>query len=146
MLLGFQPRFHAMIRDGSKTHSIRAKRAGRRDWRVGDRVDCYGDARRKTMFLIARFECTRVEDFEITAAGRVLIDGAELSHDEKDQLAWRDGFRYDHLEIKRELARVCCFELMLRFWDIHNGLQKKKRWRGQIIHWKYEAKGLAATA
>jgi hypothetical protein len=51
MILGFKDRFVPLVKEGSKTHSIRAY-GGRRPWRVGDRADCCARPRQKGMRLI----------------------------------------------------------------------------------------------
>lgn len=133
MLLGFQRRFEPYVLDGSKTHSIRALR--KRPFKVGDRIDCYGDVRQKTMHLLGRFTCVDVQRIFIYSGGSITIDGVDLSADEIEALAWRDGFR------PSAGSSVTAAALMLRFW--RSRLQAG-RWVGQIIHWRYDRKAVAA--
>jgi hypothetical protein len=63
VLLGFKERFAPFVEEGSKTHTIRAKRKIRP--RVGEICHCYANPRQKSMRLLGRFECIRVEDLRI---------------------------------------------------------------------------------
>src|SRR6201992_1971719 len=110
MLLGFKRRFAPMILDGSKRHTIRGKG---RNWRPGIICDCYVDPRQKTMRLLGRWPCVRVEKIQISDSF-LLVDGRELSTDEKELLAWHDGFRRsgaDSIQTYRS-----CFDEMMAFW------------------------------
>lgn len=121
MILGFKDQFHSMILEGSKVHTIRARRKIRP--KSGEVCHCYGKVRQKGMHLLGRWPCVRVSEIvftpvltlgcicrgdglygmECTAATHmpsvinehvvVTIDGEALSPDELDSLAWRDGFR-----------------------------------------------------
>src|ERR1039458_6030532 len=101
MLLGFKARFVPMIEDGSKTHTIRAKRKIRP--RVGETCHCYTGLRQKGARLLGRWPCVKVEEITIRLRCRpedffplaldIWIDGERLSPDEVNDLAWRDGFR-----------------------------------------------------
>ncbi len=91
MLLGFKRRFAPAVWDGSKTHTIRLKRVRRP--RVGETCNCYVDPRQVTMALLGRWECVRIEDITITAAGGITIAGAELDPSERNLFCWREGFR-----------------------------------------------------
>jgi hypothetical protein len=106
MMLGFKRRFAPYVEEGSKTHTIRAKRKQRP--KVGEICHCFVDPRQKSMRLLGRFKCVRVEEIEIYERGEgsfgVIVDGAELTPDEKDALAWRDGFR----SYKSQLHRGLC--------------------------------------
>lgn len=139
MTLGCQPQFHPMIRDGSKPFTIRAYRNGDRQWRAGDTVHLFEKPRQKGMKLIAEFRCTAVQDIMISRLGAVAIADTLLSEDEKDLLAWKDGFRPAG---STETNCAGCFALMLRFWNRHK-LRKKEWFYGNIIHWKYDPKGVA---
>lgn len=112
MLLGFKRRFAPFVEEGSKTHTIRALRALRP--RVGETCHCYVDPRQKTMRLLGRFECVKVEPIEIYERGSgtfgVVIAGEELTPDEKDALAWRDGFR------SYNPSETGAFVEMIRYW------------------------------
>ena len=96
MLLGFKRRFAPFVSDHSKAHTIRDSRKIRQ--RVGQRCDCYVDPRQKTMRLLGRWECVGVEEILIVGDGtergtRVQVGGAWLTEDERNSLAWEDGFR-----------------------------------------------------
>lgn len=152
MLLGFKRRFEPYVLDGSKRYTIRAF-GNRRPFQVGDTCDCYGDSRQKTMHLLGRWPCVRVESIHIYECGdgrfSVIIDRHELTPDEKDGLAWRDGFR--------SYTRGAFIE-MIEFWmkehgdgtpvsvTRHNYRQgepfvaahgKPLDFEGQLIHWDY---------
>ena len=146
MLLGFKRRFAPFVEEGSKTHTIRAKRKIRP--KVGEICHCYVDPRQKTMRLLGRFECVRVEDIRIEicsyptglALGRVWIEGEQLTPDEANALAWRDGFRSG----RREEA----FAEMVQYWvKLHPKPAILRRaalyvFFGDCIHWRYR-KGTA---
>lgn len=133
MLLVFQRRFEAKVLDHSKRHTIRAKRKGKRQWRVGDVCDCYGDGRQKTMHLLGRWPCVKVQDiriFELRIARRqsmpaVEIDGVLLTRDERERLAVSDGFT--------------SFARMMDFWE------GRLPFRGDIIHWDPTARKPEST-
>lgn len=145
MLLGFRRRFAPFVEEGSKTHTIRAKR--KRPPRVGETCHCYVDPRQKTMRLLGRWACVRVEDIRITVfrhayanIGRVWIEGIELSLDEANALAWRDGFR-GH-------GTSEAFAEMVSYWmklhpEVRRGCQYD--FRGDVIHWRYTAAKAAAA-
>ena len=67
MLLGFKRRFEPFVSEGSKTHTIRAAR--KNPPRVGQMCDCYVDSRQKTMRLLGRWVCTKVESILIYECG-----------------------------------------------------------------------------
>lgn len=167
MLLGFKRRFAPLVQEGSKRHTIRAKR--KNPFRPGMMCDCYVDPRQKSMRLLGRWICTKVEDIEIYERGDgrigVVIDGHELVPDEKDMLAWQDGFR--------EGGKVFgAFFYMVQYWvkehrdtrrvvkiggqwvvnDYVNYKQGEPRvvkgghplaFSGDIIHWEYTQEGAA---
>jgi hypothetical protein len=149
MLLGFKRRFEPMVVDGSKTHTIRGLRksaAGRPVTpKVGEICHCYVDPRQKSMRLLGRWPCVRVETIVISKQGTVYISprlysqgwlkenrllgqlnlGFEkLDPEEKNALAWRDGFRGEHP-----------FEEMFQFWVQNNELP----FMGHIIHWDFNS-------
>jgi hypothetical protein len=103
--LNFQPQFVPFVEDESKLHSIRAKR--KRPWKVGDNIYLYTGLRHKGARLIRQAICVKVERITMqwarpvvpgakagTAVRRliVVVDGEELSPDECESLARRDGF------------------------------------------------------
>ncbi len=126
MLLGFKRRFAPFVEEGSKTHTIRGER--KIAPRVGEICHCYVDPRQKTMRLLGRFECVKVEEISIINgrfAGRTEVQVGDewLSPDECNALAWRDGFR--------SLGPEQAFAEMLEFWD------GRLPFKGTIIHWKF---------
>ena len=81
-----------------------------------------------------RATCVKIDEIEIRGfspgqdAG-VWINGIELSVDEREALALRDGFK----KVVIKGTNGCCFTAwaeMLQFWD------GRLPFRGQIIHWK----------
>jgi hypothetical protein len=128
MLLGFKRRFAPYVEEGSKTHTIRATR--KIPPRVGQMCHCYVDPRQKTMRLLGRWPCVKVEEIEIDAPQEyhwteveVTIDGVRLDMDECNTLAWRDGFR--------TRGREQAFAEMMDFWA------GRLPFRGHVIHWKW---------
>jgi hypothetical protein len=122
MMLGFKARFEKKILSKEKRHSIRAKRKGRQ-WRVGDRCDCYVNPRQKSMRLLGRWRCVKLQDIRIEAKTHqattflfIWIDGqGPLTKDEAELLARADGFK-DLYE-------------MADFWS------GRLPFHGDIIHW-----------
>lgn len=143
MNLGFKDQFVSYVEEGSKTHTIRA---GDR-WKVGMRADLYARPRQKGMRLIFRAPVVRVQEIEIIPPpddfrcflcgtreihchqpySRILIDGEELGSDERDLLAWRDGFRPFP-------ETTFAFDHMMEFW------RGRLPFHGQVIHWDYTAR------
>jgi len=124
MLLGFKRRFEPYITNGSKTHTIRAARKGMP--KVGDRLDCYVDPRQKTMRLLGRWLCVKVEEIIIDSDGIYLgklSDRHPLDKDEIEALAFRDGFR--------DYRFNSHFEEMMKFW------KGRLPFHGYIIHWDF---------
>lgn len=143
MMTGFKNRFELFVREGSKQHTLRDWRKGDRQFRVGDRVDAYANVRQKNMRLIGRWPCTRVQkaSFELHEdRGAVMsIDGVELSRDEADAFAWRDGFRFslerEGLETIYSTRVKGCFAVMMEYW-LDEG--KVFPFTKQLIHWDYD--------
>jgi hypothetical protein len=138
MLLGFQRQFEPYVIDGSKTHTIRAKRKKRP--KIGETCHCYGDVRQKSMHLLGRWPCIGLQDIDLKIAGRdglgflsrvdIYISGVLLNFDEASRFAWMDGFRPQGSSIVDPGESV---RLMARFWDRRfNNLW----WNGDLIHWK----------
>jgi len=128
MLLGFKPRFAPFVEEGSKTHTIRAKRKNRP--RVGETCHCYVNPRQKSMRLLGRFECIRVEDCRIEVdvyktTIRLCINGEYLSWDETEDFLWRDGFRGTHMS--------ACLQA-LAFWGDKLAAGPM---HSDIIHWRF---------
>jgi hypothetical protein len=123
MLLGFKPRFESKILDKSKRHTIRPKRKKRP--RPGQPCHCYVNPRQKTMRLLGRWYCVRVQDIWIKVARfgpkgpaigyAILVDGDRLKADEREALAIADGFEN--------------FGEMMEFWS------GRLPFHGDIIHW-----------
>lgn len=136
MLLGFKRRFAPFVEDGSKTHTIRGAR--KNPPRAGEMCHCYVDPRQKTMRLLGRFPCVKVEEILIYECGNgtlsVFIEGQELTVDEKNALAWRDGFRGRG---KRDAFAEFC-----DFWKATHGTAAGPLdFRGHVIHWKADHMG-----
>lgn len=125
MLLGFKERFVERILAGEKRHTIRATR--KIPPRVGEVCHCYTGLRQKGARLLGRWPCIKVEEIEILpwnihdkrARSGVFIGGQNLSADERDALAIRDGFPGG-------------FPDMMRFWD------GRLPFTGVIIHWDFD--------
>lgn len=130
-LYNFQARFVPFIKARSKKHTIRAKR--KHPAKPGETLYLYTGLRtKKARRIIPPVECVKVEEIEIVElvidrddddeqaehieSALVRIDGTELSEDECEQLARRDGFSD--------------FAEMRKFW---NG---RLPFEGHIIHWK----------
>jgi hypothetical protein len=140
MLLGFKDRFHPMIIDGSKTHTIRSKRTLRP--KPGEGCHCYGKVRQKGMHLLGRWPCVRVEEIRIEMVSlaeliggeecplQIWIEGEELAASEVEALLWRDGFR-DHPDPSVHFGPV---KLAAAFW--YDQLAKGA-FVGDIIHWDF---------
>jgi hypothetical protein len=121
MLLGVKRRFAPFVEEGSKTHTIRSVR--KNPPKVGELCHCYVDPRQKTMRLLGRWPCVRVEEILITEEHTVVIGGQVLDFDECNALAWRDGFR--------SRGRDQAFPEMMDFWA------GRLPFRGHVIHWKW---------
>lgn len=113
-LYNFQPRFVPKIRSGEKTHTIRAIRIN--PDKPGNTLHLYIGLRTRSVELLMRVPCTKVETISIDEDQQVQIGGEYLALDEREALARRDGF--DN------------FAEMMRFW---NG---RLPFYGHIIHWK----------
>jgi hypothetical protein len=128
MLLGFKRQFAPYVEDGSKLHTIRGLRAFKP--KIGEIAHCYVDPRQTTMRLLGRWPVVKIDEIYINA--RVLsetathidirINGIPLSWDEKNQLAWADGFR-------PALGRDYALVAMMQFW------RGQLPFLGHIIHW-----------
>jgi hypothetical protein len=131
MLLGFKRRFSAFVEDGSKPHTIRAKRKKRP--RAGETCHCYVDPRQKTMRLLRRSPCIRVDDVELLLLNngtiQFSINGEKLCKDEARELAWRDGFRTHPVTTDGPLKE------MAEFWKAEHGAKSGDVFRGDLISW-----------
>ena len=119
-LYNFQKRFAPFVLDGSKRHTIRAKR--KHPTKVGDAVHLYTGLRTKQAKLLLRSICIRVEEIRISEDRHVFVDFEMLSADEKNALAYCDGFR------SHGINRA--FEQMMKFWE------GRLPFVGDIIHWQ----------
>lgn len=126
-VLNFKPQFVQPIKEGRKTHTIRAPR--KRPVFVGDTLYLYTGLRRKGAELIRTVECVGVEEIEIVPGADlktdldpplplwIFIDGHMLAPDEAARFARSDGFA--------DLAAFSAYWLPLG------------RFRGHVIHWKH---------
>jgi hypothetical protein len=126
--LSFKKQFAPHIRSRRKRHTIRAKR--KRPIKPGDKLYLYTGMRTKSCQKIMDTVCVKVEDIKIEmrpykgkgvlASGldfpHVIVEGIELSGDEKESLAYADGFD--------------SFADMMKFWD------GRLPFSGDLIHWK----------
>ena len=129
MMLGFRKQFEPFVSDRSKRHTIRAFRKDGKRWKPGMSCDCYGDSRQKTMHLLGRWKCTRVQQIRIEADHTGLvpnlliwIDGVQLTADETEGLLYRDGFRSGDATAEA-----------YRHW---RKPLKKGPFEGELIHWE----------
>jgi hypothetical protein len=118
-LYNFKKRFAPFVLDGTKRHTIRAKR--KHPDKPGNIVHLYTGLRTRRAKLLGRSICIKVEEIRISAAQQVFIDGVELNLDEKNALAFCDGFRSRGIEH--------AFEEMMGFWE------GRLPFTGDIIHW-----------
>jgi hypothetical protein len=126
--LNFKKQFEPHIRSRRKRHTIRAKR--KRPIKPGDMLYLFTGMRTKSCQKIMQTVCAKVEDVKIEmraysgkgilARGltfpHVIIEGIDLSGDEKEALAYADGFD--------------SFADMMKFWD------GRLPFSGDLIHWK----------
>jgi hypothetical protein len=130
-LYNFQSQFVPKVESGDKTHTIRAKR--KYPAKAGDRLYLYTGLRHKGARRLMIATCTKVQEIVIRLDVKfryehiahdvtngpmvtITIDGEELSYDEMQALARRDGFD--------NLAH------MMGFWD------GRLPFTGDIIHWR----------
>lgn len=121
----FKERFVPLILDGSKRQTIRKKRKGQA--KPGSMLYLYFGMRTKWCRKLKEVPCTDVKEIVITNDGRVFIDGKRLTWQQKDILAYEDGFRSD-VNIK---TCANCFDVMFRWWNQTHTLPFK----GDIIYW-----------
>jgi hypothetical protein len=91
--LGFKRFLGPKIKDGSKPHTIRAKR--KHPFKVGARLYMYHDLRQKSCEKIGEADVSKVEEIHVLCGeigANVFIDGRELGWDEVISLAIKDGF------------------------------------------------------
>jgi hypothetical protein len=144
MLLGFKRQFAPYVLNGTKTHTIRAIR--KNPPRVGETCHCYVDPRQKTMRLLGRWPCVKIERIYIERGSfswplKVWIDGLQLDNSEVEALFRRDGFRGG----KRGTGALPGENLRTRFRKGNATFQAAQFWKqrlpfnGQIIHWAWNA-------
>lgn len=112
-LYNFAPQFVGRIEAGAKRHTIRAPR--RHPDRPGNTLYLYTGLRHPGARLLARVQCTAVDEIVIDLDGEIAINGRPLSDAEAETLARLDGF--DSLSA------------MLAFW------QGRLPFQGHIIYW-----------
>src|SRR5271166_1223365 len=83
--------------------------------KVGRRMDCYVNPRQKSMKLLGRWPCVKIQDIFIAADLTIWVDGVRLVGDEMGLLAESDGFT--------------SFSQMMNFWD------GRLPCEGYIYHW-----------
>lgn len=110
----FKMQFRESILSGRKRHTIRARR--RRPTKPGETITLYTGMRTKNCQKIAESVCTKVQWIVIGPMGSIAIDHMVLSADERDRLAYADGFA-NHEE-------------MIKFWE------GRLPFEGEIIHWR----------
>lgn len=132
MLLGFKTRFAPMIEDHSKRHTIRGAR--KIAPRVGEVCHCYVNPRQKSMRLLGRWPCVKMQNIVINedqshpAHLVVSIDGIRLDRAEADLLFFADGFRDQSGETFPYMAQA------RGFWE------DRLPFTGHIIHWDPKGK------
>lgn len=138
-LLGFKRRFAPMVLEGSKRHTIRAIR--KIPVKVGDVCHCYVDPRQKSMRLLGRWRCTKVQGIRILAdctpeAPPLIVlftheEGADLclGAEEAERLFWVDGFRE---EPKDDLP----WPHTRQAWEFWKG--KEFPFESQMVHWDFD--------
>lgn len=156
----FQQRFVNWVLDGSKSHTIRARRK-KGFAKVGDMLYLYFGMRTKWCRKLRQEVCTNVRTIIITQNNIYLLpdrvtdlqvqqlqdslkahkkpySGILLDDTLRNALAWADGFRPPGSTRKRPGE---AFELMIRFWSATHALP----FIGDLIDWKPTPAGLAAA-
>jgi hypothetical protein len=88
----FQQRFAEKVGNGTKRHTIRAKRKDGKRPQAGQPFRSYTGMRTKNCEPILFSTISKVEDVRIDDMGWVSIDGRLLTHAELDALSVADGF------------------------------------------------------
>ena len=112
-LYNFRSRFVPLILNGSKTHTIRGDR--KRADKPGNTMHLYTGLRQKGARLLMRVPCIRVEPIFIDVERRVFLGEEQLSPDECEAMAVRDGFS--------------SFPDMMMFWE------GRLPFHGHVYHW-----------
>ncbi len=142
----FQERFVPFVSEGSKTHTIRQRRL-KGFAKPGDSLYLYFGMRTKWCKKLREEICTNTRTIAITKAGNILLFKKRLDNipdtwgklytephhllneDERNLLAWNDGFRPDGSSL---INPAGCSDLMLRFWSKTHDLP----FIGDIIYWE----------
>ena len=112
-LYNFRSRFVDAILNGSKTHTIRSNR--KRGDKPGNTMHLYTGLRQKGARLLMRAPCIRVEAIHIDRQKQVFLSEEQLSPDECEAMALRDGFS--------------SFADMMTFWE------GRLPFDGHVYHW-----------
>lgn len=149
----FQPRFVPYVKDWSKRHTIRAERA--HSDTCGSVMHLFTGLRHPGAELLMRTQCVRTDFIRITTKYRIFIGASvglpehpalygegqlhrggfvELDQDERNALAWRDGFRP---EGSVAINPGDCFRLMIQFWEQRgdNNSLRSGDFEGTMYHW-----------
>lgn len=154
----FKEQFISMVIDGSKPHTIRARRE-KGFAKIGDTLYLYFGMRTRWCTKIREEKCANVRTIIITQSDiylcsnrlndkevqqlndrlklkKVVDLGIKLDETLRNTLAWCDGFRPEG-STKEEPGTA--FELMITFWrDTH-----QLPFIGDLIDWKPTLEGLA---
>jgi len=123
----FKERFVTMILTGKKNQTIRKKRKGQA--KPGSILYLYYGLRTKWCRKLKEVICLCIEEIIITEKEAVFINGKKLTKNEKDLLAYNDGFRNEEINLPERYTG--CFNIMFRWWNQTHKLPFK----GDIIYW-----------
>jgi hypothetical protein len=113
-MYGFKRQFVPLIVNGTKHHTIRARR--KIEDIPGSIMHLYYDLRQPSCTLIARVPCVKVAGVYIPNRRVIQIDGQWLDYNQRQMIAESDGFT--------------CFEEMSGFFA------GRLPFEGKIYHWK----------
>lgn len=119
----FTERFIPFILNCEKRQTIRKKRKGQA--KKGSTLYLYYAMRTKYCKKLKEAICIGVKEIRINPNGDVFVGFKKLTQDQKDWLAFRDGFR------SGKAYAEGCFEVMFRFWSQTHDLP----FTGDIIYW-----------
>jgi hypothetical protein len=120
-LYNFKKRFVPYILDGTKTHTIRARR--RVPDKIGNPFHGYTGLRTKSAQKLIESRITQIQSIYVSILREVFVDRILLSTKDCNTLAWRDGFRSDKI--------IFAFEEMMTFWE------GRLPFEGDMIHWSF---------
>lgn len=146
----FQQRFVPFVLDGSKSQTVRTRR--RHPAKAGSKLFLYYGLRTKWAKKLREETCSQACSIALVpGTGIILFDRLLtteemimaisnptspflplhriLSTKERDEFAWKDGFRPDGTSLKDCEGS---YELMLRFWQQTHELP----WAGDVILWE----------